>query len=76
MFNCYFELYLENKICPECGTQGQYNLIPPLFDSYRCQECEYEGYLQEDIDAENYFWEEALSSYDEDEKGEVFDKDK
>lgn len=62
------------KQCPACGTQGQCEQIQVGTDLYRCKACGYEGDMQEDIDAENYFWEEALGSYGEDEKGEVFDK--
>ena len=40
----------------------------------KCTNCGHEGNVQDDIDEQNYFWEEALWGYSEDEKGEVFDK--
>ncbi len=66
------EVLLADIECPECGRQGEYE-VASEDGEYRCTGCGYEGNMYDDIAEENYFWEEALCSYDEEERGEVFD---
>ena len=73
MFNYDFEVHLEEVECPECGEKNYLEHMEDDVD-YRCSNCGYEGNIQDDIDAQNYFWDDALCGYDEDDKGEVFDK--
>ena len=68
------EQFLMNKECPECGAKGFLEQMDRAGE-YKCGNCGYEGNIQDDIDNQNYFWDEALCGYDEDEKGEVFDKE-
>ncbi len=67
------EQWLLEKECPECGAKGFLESMD-WEGEYRCDHCGYEGNVQDDIDAQNYFWDEALCGYDEDEKEEVFDR--
>lgn len=64
---------LVNAICPECGMSGVLEFVE-YGGEYRCCYCGYEGDIQEDIDNQDYFWDEVLAGYDETDKGEVFDK--
>ena len=66
---------LLDRMCPECGEINYLVFTGCNGNDYRCGNCGYEGNLQDDLDAENYFWDEMLCNCDEDEKGEVFDGD-
>ena len=68
------EEYLEQKICYNCGSMGgTFVLDEENDDVYRCKVCGFEGSFQDDIDARDWFWDEGLHGYTEEEKGEVFD---
>lgn len=73
------EEHFAERHCPMCGELGKFRLLEDSDDQYVCLECGYEGSIwndiQEDRDANDYFWEEALHGYTEEEKGEVFDKE-
>lgn len=73
MFDHDLEMNLKEIECPECGERNYLESMEGDAD-YRCGHCGYEGNIQDDIDAQNYFWDEALFGYDEEDKGEVFDK--
>lgn len=64
------EEFLEEYECPSCnniGVEGNGS------DTYICPHCHHEGSIYDELEAKNYFWDEALCGYNEDEKGEIFD---
>lgn len=73
------EEYLSERHCTMCGELGRFKLLEDSRDAYVCLECGCEGSIQDDIqndkDARDYFWDEALYGYSEADKGEVFDKE-
>lgn len=68
-----YDLEMRDVECPECGERNHLELMEGD-GNYRCNHCGYEGNIQDDIDARNYFWDEILCGYDEEDKGEVFDE--
>ena len=59
-------------MCPECGAMAASLELLEDYD-YVCNNCGHQGNIQDELDAQNYLWDEALCGYDEDDKGEVFD---
>ena len=75
---------LKDKFCSECGEAHFLELLSASENDeddegdceeydYVCHNCGHQGNLQDELDAQNYFWDEGLCGYDEDDKGEVFD---
>lgn len=56
--------------CPVCGHIGMCS--NGSFD-WVCPNCENFGNINSESEALNYFYDEVLHNYDDDEKGEVFD---
>ncbi len=74
------DTYLRDMECPECNSLGRCEYAPDKDgefdgDTYICRVCGHVGSIQEDKDAKDYYGDEMLCGYDEDEKGEVNDKE-
>ena len=73
------EEHFAQRHCTMCGEIGHFRMLEDSRDEYVCLECRYKGSIQNDIqndiDARDYFWDEALHGYSEADKGEVFDKE-
>lgn len=70
--NLFAEVLLADIECPACGRQREYE-VSREDGGYRCTNCGYEGNMYDDMAEQDFFWEEVLCSYDEEERGEVFD---
>ena len=67
--------YADEHECPHCGVKGGLVVSQTDCDKYECLNCGHRGSFDQEIADRNDVESEWLSSYTEEEKEEVYDKE-
>lgn len=67
--------YAAEHECPHCGLKGSLVVSRTDCDKYECLNCGHQGSFEQEITDQNDVESEWLSSYTEEEREEVYDKD-